>query len=123
MKQYLTTKNIIIAVLIIGIAILLFSLFGGKSTSANDKLQEALIKQMDKNNEKEEQNIVLHERIIEEKDRVIEMLQEKDSLSEVHSRQIELNYNKLNETLRNIPVRINRISSNNDSIRAAYRDF
>jgi hypothetical protein len=122
MKALLTTKNILIAVLGIGVVILLIVLFKGNRNTNQDLLKQ-LIAAKDTVIKKEHEKIDLYERLIEERDRTLAVLHEKDSLSEAHSKEIEINYNKLNETIRNIPARIHSISGNADSIIAAYRDF
>lgn len=112
----------VIFVVIIGVCFLFAKMFSGKG-SANDELVKQLVAAKDTIINKEHQKIDIYERLIEEKDRSLDILHEKDSAADAHSKQIELNYTKLNETLRNIPIRINRISGNKDSIRANFREF
>lgn len=106
----------------IGIIILIKVLFSGKPSNS-DELNKQLLAAKDSVIASKNENIGLHERILEERDKTSEILHEKDSASEAHSKQIELNYIKLNETLRNIPNRINRIANNPDSIARAFADF
>lgn len=106
----------------IGVIILIKVLFSG-SGSNNSDLYKQIVAAKDTIIQKEHEKIYIYERLIEEKDRSLTILHEKDSASEAHSKEIELNYNKLNETIKNIPTRINRLYGNADSILAAFRDF
>lgn len=106
----------------IGVIILIKVLFSG-SGSNNSDLYKQIVAAKDTIIQKEHEKIDIYERLIEEKDRSLTILHEKDSASEAHSKEIELNYNKLNETLRHIPERINRIATNNDSLRLLLSNY
>lgn len=120
-KRTIITISIIV-VFILGVCFLFSKLFSGKPSNS-DELNKQLLAAKDSVIASKNENIGLHERILEERDKTSEILHEKDSASEAHSKQIELNYIKLNETLRNIPNRINRIANNPDSIARAFADF
>lgn len=112
----------LVAIVIIGVIILIKVMFSGKGTT-NDDLVKQLIAAKDSVIERYKDNIAVHERLIEEKDKGLIALHERDSILNVHYSEAELTYKKLNETIRNIPIRINRISGNADSLRAAFREF
>lgn len=114
----------IIITIIAAIVLLSSGLFIGRCTkSAPQSQYEEVLKRDDMLKEKENEKVALYERIIESKDKQLENLNERDSILDMHYKEKELTYNKLNETIHNIPIRINRISNNGDSIRAAFRQF
>jgi hypothetical protein len=106
----------VIAFLIIGVIILLIVLFKGKGSNTDD-LYKQLIAAKDSSNKKEMDKIALYERIIEEKERTNVALGQRDSVLNVHYAESEATYKRINETLKNVPIRINRIATNNDSLR------
>lgn len=107
----------LIAGLGIGIIILLVVLFSGRPSGSNEDLINQLIAAKDSVIKKEADKAVLYERLIEEKQRTNEALQNRDSVLNAHYLETEETYKKINETLHNIPNRINRIATNNDSLR------
>lgn len=112
----------IIIALFVGGCFLVKSIFSG-SGSSDDKLNKQLLAAKDSVISSKNDNIALHERLIEEKDKATEALISRDSILDVHYHEAELTYKKINETIRNIPNRINRIATNNDSLRLILSDY
>lgn len=115
MLQFLKA-NALIIILIIGVIILLFVLLKGRK-SYNQNLIDQLIAAKDSVIKKEGDKVILYERLIEEKDRTNEVLQQRDSVLNAHYSESVLTYKKINEKLRNIPDRVVRASTSNDSLR------
>lgn len=121
-QQYLTVKNILLAVLAIGVVILLITLFKGKPLP-DQKLVQELLAAKDSLNSAQKS-------IIKEKDSHIADLKEaysslsnKDSLLQVHYDERDILIKNLNETIRHIPERIIKISANNDSLRRLISEY
>lgn len=123
MNKYLTAKNIVIAVLVLGVIILLITLFRGHSTDVNQELLKQYLSSKDSLIKSYQENINLHERILEEKDRSLGILQQRDSVLNVHFNESTKIYNDLTKKIQDIPARIIRIGANDDSIRAAFKQF
>lgn len=120
MLQLSRTTIIILAVAAIGVIILLFVLFKGKRKI---DLRQAEIVLMDSLIAAEKSKQVLYERLIEEKDRTNEVLQSRDSVLNAHYNETEKLYKSINDKLRQIPGRINRIATNNDSLRLLLAEY
>ena len=112
-----------IAVLVIGVIFLLFKLFGGKSSGTDQDLVKQLIAAKDSVIKAKNENIADRERLIEEKEKGIVALHERDSILNVHYLEGEITYKKLSESIKNIPNRISHLVNNPDSIARAFADF
>lgn len=113
----------LIAVFGIGVIILLIVLFRGKRSTTNQDLVDQLIAAKDSVIKKEGDKIVLYERLIEEKDRTNSVLQERDSVLNAHYNETEKLYKQINDKVKSIPARINRIATNNDSLRIILSEY
>lgn len=121
--KYLTSKNVLIAVLAIGVVILLVTLFRGKGNDVNQDLVKQIIAAKDSVIAVHEDNAALHERLLEEKDKTFEVLQQRDSVLNSHYNETEKLYKQINDKVKAIPIRINRIATNNDSLRIILADY
>lgn len=106
----------------IGLFFLLKTIFIGKWTS-NDDLVKQILASKDSVIASKNENIALHERLIEEKDKSVEALLSRDSILSVHYNEGEITYKKLNETIKKIPDRITMLRNNPDSLARAFADF
>lgn len=114
-KRAIITISVIL-ILIIGVCFLIKALFSGKGNS-NDELYKLKIEMKDSAIEHYKHDVVMAERLIEEKDKGLIALHERDSILNVHYFESEILYKKINETIRNNSSRISRIATNNDSLR------
>ncbi len=112
----MTTKNIIIGIIIV--VVLCSGFFIGRCTNGSrvESIDERVALR-DTIISREKDRVVLYERLLEEKDRSLQILHEKDSLTAVHSKEIEEKYKKVNETIKRNNTRIDAVSNNNDSLR------
>lgn len=115
----------IIIALFVGGCFLVKSIFSGSGSS--DKYKDEVVKLnlaiRDTTIKYERERSAHSQEDINRLQNELSFLHKKDSLTEIHSKQIELAYNKFNETIKNIPARISKLSGNADSILAAFRDF
>lgn len=117
------TRTILLIILGIGCVILLFTLFKGRGSSINQDLVKEIIASKDTIIKENKDKIALYERLIEEKERTNDALQMKDSVLNAHYRETEVTINKLNETIHNIPLRIAKLATNNDSLRSILSTY
>lgn len=106
----------LIAAFIIGVVILLIVLFKGKSGSSQD-LVDYKIAEKDSVIKKEVEKSARLESEISELKQENESLKNRDSTLVSHYNQIEQLYKNINAKINDIPGRINRVATNNDSLR------
>jgi hypothetical protein len=119
-KQQITYG--LLALAVIGVIILLIVLFSGKKDT-NQDLVKQLIAAKDSVIKKENEKAAIYERLIDEKEQKESVLKSRDSVLQSHYNEKDRQIKFLNETIRNIPARINRIANNPDSIARAFADF
>lgn len=112
----------LILLLAAGVIVLLIVLFGGKKDT-NQDLYNQLIAAKDSLIKKEVDKTALLERIIEEKERGFEVLQQRDSVLNAHYNEKDIQIKQLNNVIKNIPIRIGQLNNNADSIARAFADF
>lgn len=112
----------IIAFIVVGGFILFKTLFSGNGSNNNELFQQ-LVASKDSLIKSEREKIYIYEQVIEEKQRTYEALSNRDSILNSHYAEGELNYKKINETIKNIPNRITVLRNNPDSIARAFADF
>lgn len=112
----------LIALLGIGVIVLLVVLFSGKKDT-NQDLYDQLIAAKDSVIAEKNLRIIEKQSHIEELKNDYQQLEQRDSILNVRFLETEQTYKKINETIRNIPVRINRIATNNDSLRLLLSEY
>jgi Na+/glutamate symporter len=112
----------LIAGVVIGVGVLVFLLIK-RSRLENQDFFKQLIEEKQLRIKDNEEKIALYERLLEEKERTNEALQDQDSILNVHYNEKEIQIKQLNEVIKNIPARINRIGNNADSIARAFAEF
>jgi hypothetical protein len=117
------TKKILIwsvvGVAIIAGIILIVALFG-RNKDDDSKYRDLYIQALDEKNQLLREKVDVLEMVIEEKDKAFVLQVQRDSAINSHYLENQKIYQALNAKLKDIPVRIARIASNDDSIRAAF---
>lgn len=112
----------VIGIVGILIVVLLFGIFRSLKNN-NTNTNEAVIKAKDQTIAVIIEGRQKDSLLIVEKDKNISYLLEVDSIRNAQYLQNQNVYNRINEKIRSIPVYVDRIGSNDDSLRAAYAKF
>lgn len=106
----------LIAAFIIGVVILLVVLFKGKSGPSQDLVDYKIAERDSVIKREVEKSIRLETEIVELRQEN-EALKNRDSTLVSHYNEIERLYKNINAKINEIPNRINRVATNNDSLR------
>jgi hypothetical protein len=114
------TKYIVLGIVAVLVIILLFTVFKSfRKTEINT--HEELIKSKDANIRSEQKVVEAYKIIVDEKEKNIIELKQRDSISNVNYLKNQQVYKRLDEKIKTIPDYIARIADNNDSIIAAFK--